>query len=95
MRSHPYSHRHRLSADLIEAVGESLELIVVRAAWRPRAHIALPDGDAERLEKIARECHVIGDRPGDLIWIDEVRRLPLRAVRHVDQRDARLVEQRL
>ena len=95
MRSQPDSHRNRLSADLVERVGESLELIGARAACRPCAHIALPESGAERLEKIARERHVVGNRLRDLIGIDEVGRLPLRAVRHVDEREARFIEELL
>src|SRR5262249_11285876 len=95
MRSQPDSHCNRVPADLVERVGESLQLIVARPARRPVAHVALPDIDAERLEKIARERDVIGDRLRNLIGIDEVRRLSLCAVRHVDQLDSRLVEQLL
>jgi len=72
MRSHPDPHGNRLPADLVEGVGESLELIVAWATWRPGTHVALPDIDAKRLEKITRECDVIGDGFRDLVGIDEV-----------------------
>ena len=88
-------HGNRLPADLVEGVGESLQLIVARTAGRPRAHIALPMVAAERLEKIARERHMIGNGLRDLIRIDEVCRLAGRAVGRVDERDARIIEELL
>jgi hypothetical protein len=92
MRRHPNSHSDRVAADLIQRVREPLELIVARTARRPRAHVAFPQRGAERLEEIACERNVVGNRLRNLIGIDEVRRLPLGAVRAIDERDAGVVE---
>ena len=52
MRRHPDAHRNRLPADLVQRVGEPLELIVARAAGGTLPHVALPQRRAERLQKV-------------------------------------------
>ena len=89
------AHGNRLPPDLVQRVGQPLELIVAGAARRPLPHVALPERRLERLKEVARERHVIGDRLRRLSGVDEIRRLPLRAVGAVDERDARVVEQLL
>src|SRR5262245_27085172 len=93
MRREADADGNRLPADLVQRVGEPLQLIVGRTAWRPVAHVALPQIAAEGLEKLARERHVIGNRLRGLILVDEVRRLPARAVRHIDHRQPGFVEE--
>ena len=92
MRRQPDSHGNRLPADLVEGVGESLELIVARTAGRTLAHVDLPVVAAERLEKIAGEGHMIGNGFGDLLRIDEICRLADLAIGRVDERDAGIIE---
>src|SRR5260370_12631969 len=60
MRRQSDSHGNRLPADLVEGVGESLELIVARTAGRTLAHVDLPMVAAERLAKISGDEHTIG-----------------------------------
>jgi len=47
---------------------------------------------AERLEKIARERHMIGDGFGNLVGIDEICRLGSSSVGAVDEGEARVIE---
>ena len=75
MRRQSDAHGDRLPADLVERVGEPLELLVARAAGRTRAHVDLPMVAAERLQEIAGEGHMIGNGFGDLVRIDEICRL--------------------
>ena len=72
MRRKPDSHGNGLPADFVKGVGEPLELIVARTAGGPLAHVDLPVIGAERLKKIAREGHMIGNGFGDLVRIDKV-----------------------
>src|SRR5712692_8331978 len=92
MRRQPDSHDNRLPADLVERVGESLELIVARTAGRTPAHIDLPMAAAERLEKITGEGHMIGNGSWDLLRVNEIRRLAPLAIGRVDEGDARIIE---
>ena len=66
MRRQPDAHRDGLPADLVQGVGEPLELIVARTAGRTLPHVDLPMVAAERLKKITGERHVIGNGLGDL-----------------------------
>src|SRR6266508_6784298 len=95
MRRQLDPHGQCVPADLAERVGESLELIVTGTAERPGAHIAFPMRRTERLAKIARECYMIRNGFRDLILIAEVGRLSPGAVRPVDHRDARIIEELL
>jgi len=92
MRRQSDSHGNRLPADLVEGVGESLELIVARTAGWTLAHIDLPMVAAERPEKITGEGHMIGNGFGDLVRIDEICRLAALAIGRVDECDARIIE---
>src|ERR1035437_6400353 len=47
---------------------------------------------AERLQKITGEGRMIGNGFGDLVRIDEICRLALRAIGHIDDCDARIIE---
>ena len=50
---------------------------------------------AERLEEIARECHMIGDGLRNSIRIDEICGLADFAVGRIDERDPRIIEELL
>ena len=62
MGSQPDPEGYRLSADLVECIGQPLELILVRAAFRAATHITLPMVAAARRKKIAREAHHFSDQ---------------------------------
>jgi len=47
---------------------------------------------AQRLEKIAREGHMVGNGFGDPFRIDELGRLADLAIGHINESDARIVE---
>ena len=93
MRRQPDSHGNGLPADLVERVGEPLQLIVARAAGRAPPHVDLPMVAAQRLQKVSREGHMIGDGFGDLVRIDEICRLAAPAVGRVNEREARFVKE--
>jgi len=69
------SHGDGLPADLVEGVGEPLELIVTRTAGRTPAHVHLIVAAAAGLKEIANEGHVVGNGFGDRFLVDEIRRL--------------------
>ena len=92
MRRQSDPHGNRLPADLVEGVGESLELIVARTTGRTLAHVDFPMVASERLEKITGEGHMIGNGLGDLVRIDEIRRLADLAIGRVDECDAGIIE---
>jgi hypothetical protein len=92
MGRHPNPHRDCLPPNLVQGVRKPLHLIVVRSACGPLTHVALPQRGTERLQKIAGESDVIGNRLRYLIRVDEIRRLPLRAVRAVDERHSCVIE---
>src|SRR5687768_10559822 len=62
MRRHANTHGNRLTPDLIERVGEPLELIVAGPTGGTLPHIAFPERRFERLQKVAREGDVIRNR---------------------------------
>ena len=86
------AHRDGLPADLVEGVGEALELLVTRAAGRALAHVDLIVAAAAGLEEIASEGDMIGDSFRDRFLVDEIRGLAFGAVGHIDERDARFIE---
>jgi len=73
MRCQSDFHGNRLPADLVEGVGESLELIVARTAGRTLSHVDFHVA-GERLEKITGERHMIGNglgiRSGSMKFVD-------------------------
>src|SRR5580658_7946265 len=75
MRRQPDPHFDRLPADLVEGVGQSLELIVARTAGRALVHIDLPMVAAVRMEKITDEGHMVSNGFGDPVRTDEISRL--------------------
>src|SRR5215831_5700333 len=86
------SHRNRLSADFVDSVGESLELIIAWTARRTAAHIYLPMVTPERLQKVTCERYMIGNCFGNLRRIDEIGRLAHLTIGCVDESDSGIIE---
>ena len=69
------AHFDCLSTDLVERVGESLQLIVRGSAFRSLSHVAFPHVAPEREQKVSGESDMVFDGLWDFSWINEVGRL--------------------